>query len=620
MTHKNHKSFEHKKAKCHKKDHCKKSHCKTPEQGEEEVLLCCRSKPDWKLLKKVNEYDQNTLVRYIPSRPPQFVAPPDGPFPGQFEANATYPWGNVTIPATIVTDPLDPAPYSGVPPPSPPFPAFPADPSAFPPLPNADAYEKFQGINYYLYFYGGQDPFNFSLSSPWATLFQTDLRNRGPNNYRKKVYMNATRCDVLPYYNNIIDLFVNRVYNRITSLEEPVISAFADENIRFFLESHLGTEEFPQYVYDYFNQFIKLISYQEKDYYDKYEGEGSWNKALMYGYTTAPCVFEYLQQRVQKIVDDDNKNTLAYWWHEAGQDTKAVGAECLHNFFAFANFTAQFRNMILDKVTGLPIIIPPATTFSNPPALRKYDFFGKYQAAANSNEQLNVVREFYRITSPSASTTSSVTEKNPTTNQPIQSRHLHQLIMIQNDGLAFLGAPGQDPLDPTDPTIYPVGFKLKYYRYNPSRYADWDTNLSCPCVPDTDCSDPETQFKPENLFKLIDEVDTSIIPAKYHDGETLIDLSNPKAFPMSEKTSLYPLGIPGNTGPKTTVQAPTYMPFGLGYRRCAGEQFAVLVTKKIMARFADLTYEIRTPSTDYPVLGIAFVTRVPDNIFVVPPQ
>lgn len=326
--------------------------------------------------------------------------------------------------------------------------------------------------------------------------------------------------------------------------------------------------------------------------------------------------------------------------------------------------------MILDKVQGLPIIIPPATTFSNPPALRKYDFFGKYKEAgqptqqdldnisqktdecfpplpapqptpdewqAKYNElldefkksgvlesrQLNVVREFYRITSPSASTTSSVTEKNPTTNQPIQSRHLHQLIMIQNDGLALLGIPGQpaqDPLDPTDPNIYPFGFKLKYYRYNPSRYADWTTNLSCPCVPDNDCSDPETQFKPENLFKLIDEVDTSIIPEKYHDGETLIDLSNPKAFPMSEKTSLYPLGIPGNTGPKTTEQAPTYMPFGLGYRRCAGEQFAMLVTKKIMARFGDLTYEIRTPSTDYPVLGIAFVTRVPDNIFVVPPQ
>lgn len=60
------------------------------------------------------------------------------------------------------------------------------------------------------------------------------------------------------------------------------------------------------------------------------------------------------------------------------------------------------------------------------------------------------------------------------------------------------------------------------------------------------------------------------------------------------------------------------MPFGLGYRRCAGESVVHLILQKIFAKF-DLNYEFRQPASDYPIIGISFVTRVPNNVFVIKP-
>jgi len=66
---------------------------------------------------------------------------------------------------------------------------------------------------------------------------------------------------------------------------------------------------------------------------------------------------------------------------------------------------------------------------------------------------------------------------------------------------------------------------------------------------------------------------------------------------------------------------PIYAPFGLGYRRCAGEMFSYLVTEKIFDKFSTVEYEER-PTIDnplpltYPLVSIAPFKRVSDNIFV----
>lgn len=516
--------------------------------------------PNPELLQRVNDFDNNRKIRYIPDRPPFLVAPPNGPFPPQYEPGQQYPWLSPTIPAA----PLQtlPSPASG--------------------LPNQDGYSKSIAINYYLPYYAGFDPFNWSESDPRATLFQVNLRNRGPDNYRKKVYMEATRNCIMDRFAQRIDTFVNRAFARMTTYDAPVVSSFAEEVLRFFFEIHLGTAEYPEYVVDYFRQFVKLISYQDQSYFDANEGEGAWNALLTFGWRNSDRVFAFLDQRSRDLIAEGDESTLGFWWFKAGLAIEAVSTECLHNIFAFANFTAMLRNMILDKIGpqgggGIQYPPPPAG-----PGPQQFNFFQKFKDATTGAERMNVSREFMRLTSPSASTTSQLEPAGaspPPEAVTAQSRHLNQLVMITTE--QFL-AEQQNPGNPLN--------ALAYFQYDTSRYAGWDASF--------DNSGGQCPFQPANAGDLNDpakKFETSPI-----DGETVIDKSEPNAFPLFTR--------------------PWYMPFGLGYRRCAGENFVHLVNFKLFQRFGELEYELRQPAINYPEIGIAFVTRVRDNLFVVQPQ
>jgi hypothetical protein len=43
---------------------------------------------------------------------------------------------------------------------------------------------------------------------------------------------------------------------------------------------------------------------------------------------------------------------------------------------------------------------------------------------------------------------------------------------------------------------------------------------------------------------------------------------------------------------------PTYVPFGMSYRRCAGEVFVYYMTDKILERFSDLSFQFHPIDTD----------------------
>ncbi len=495
---------------------------------------------NWRLLRKVNAFDAARKTRYIPDRPAYLPAPPNGPFPEQWVEGETYPWLSNTIPFEPVEGNVPPT------------------------LPNADGYNKFIAIDYYLPFYAGIDPFTFSEDDPKGTLFQVNLLNRGPNNYRKKVYMNATRNCIMDQYAARIDNFVNRAYAQMTTYGRPVVSSFKQEVLSFFLKVHLGDEEFPDYIYEYFNRFTNLISFQNREYYENINGKGSWDKELMYGWQTSVLVFDYFDKRAQQIVEKEDTTTLAYWWFEAGLDITAISTECLHNIFAFDNFIGILRTLILDKVGGVPYPPPPFG-----PGPIKYDFFAKFALAQTGFEKMNVSREMMRLTSPSVSSTSRLDPKVPTPEGEVaQTRHLNQLIMVTNEAQLS-------------------GNPLAYFKYDTNRYAGWDAdfdNDACPVIVTNpgDLDDPAKKF--------------TLSPI---DNETIVDKSEPNMFPV--------------------FQRPTYMPFGLGYRRCAGENFVHLVNFKIFERFGNLEYEIRQPQEDYPLIGIGFVTRVRDNIFVKQP-
>jgi hypothetical protein len=59
---------------------------------------------------------------------------------------------------------------------------------------------------------------------------------------------------------------------------------------------------------------------------------------------------------------------------------------------------------------------------------------------------------------------------------------------------------------------------------------------------------------------------------------------------------------------------PIYTPFGLGYRRCAGEVFAQFLLTKMMERMAGLKYITR--EGNYSTIGLMVDKQAVDNIFV----
>ena len=136
---------------------------------------------------------------------------------------------------------------------------------------------------------------------------------------------------------------------------------------------------------------------------------------------------------------------------------------------------------------------------------------------------------------------------------------------------------------------------LTYFQYNPNQYnLAFQTSFEY-------CLDPPVTTNPTPAFNPADFFQVSPV-----DNETVIPKSNRQMQPVFDK--------------------PIYTPFGLGYRRCAGEIFVYLVTLKIFEKFqvlfndpqlsGDTRFEFRVGV--YPPITPAPFTFVPDNIFVKP--
>jgi hypothetical protein len=517
-----------------------------PDPNPDPLKNCLRA-PNWSLLQKVNEFDRSFKVRYISDRPnfaqyyPYYL--PDPPFKVQYEVGHQYHWNSNVIPSQFV-DPIPSAP-------SPPY------PPGTPQFPNGDAYDKFRSISAFFHFYAGFDFFNVNQDDPRSTLFVTNLDHRGPDNYLKKVYMNATKCSVMDYYKEKTNQFINSVFTLITVKRMPVLSTFFNELITFFLDLHLGYADHPDYVVKYFKIFAEVVAIEAGDQIPT----PARNEMLMYGWTHVDCVINYIAQRVLAIEENQDTSTIAYWWLAAGLPTQSVISEALHNMVAFLQFLNTLYLIIRDKVEGTPV--PPSTPPTAPNRIT-YDFFGKYATALTETDKLNVTREMYRLLVPNSASFSHIIQQNPTTPW-IESYHLHQLIMIEAYATQFHN-PGA------------------YYHYDTTKYTPFNTDFTCTC--------PMGPTGPIPIDNPASQFITSPV-----DNQTVLDICNPKMMPV------YPTAL--------------YAPFGFGYRRCAGEFLAMMIGMKLLERFKDVSYVFKTPDPNGPLIPLAPFVRVPDNLFVV---
>lgn len=498
-------------------------------------------------------FDANTEVKWIPFRPgpPTLPPPPPAPgssplFPDQYpNSTAVYQWFSPVIPADVYPSPL---PTLG--------------PLQL--LPDNDGYSKFQSVPTSLDTYFLRDTFNAPSTDPSLTLFLTALEDRGLDrlgrrNHRKTEYMSALTSERSLLYVPKIQAFVNRVYSSVVTNDLPLLSAFKDELIEFFLDVHWGEDpERPDFVREYFRRFIDVVGFGDPTLPGR-------NEAFMFGADNAQAVRNYARAQTIKVIAQNDQTSIVYHWNLAGLSVEAQLTEAVHNIVAFSQFNHHLFLVVRDKLTGTPFTLPPPV-----PPVFQYNFLAKYAAAADDQEKLNIIRETYRILLPNGNDFSRVREASPSGNV-VSARHLRLPIELGSD-IALAGG------DQNVGTQNFLNFALDL-----SRYAPYNTNFTdnnCPQL----ISAQSDHFYPEDQF--------GVSPV---DGETLIDLCNTKMFPV------YPL--------------PAYDPFGLGYRRCAGEAFNMVVTKIIFDRFAVTDFEQRAIPPDTPLVTLAPFVAKPDDIY-----
>lgn len=533
-----------------------------------------KNSPRLTLLDEVLAFDAARKYRYIPVNP-NLPNPPYGnqyPDPSPFpQAAVQFGWGYNIIPHEVNQPPfVKPIDNPYILKPTSPVPTNPALPATI----DYDAYHKLNSVSAYLpYCIGFKDPIHLDPNDPRVTLFASDLEQRGVKNNRKKVYMSALTADLMPNYAKKIDVFLNEIHTSVTNYPNAALTVFKQALVRFFLEMHVGHDNYPSYVIEYFTKFTDAVGLGIPT-------DPNFKDSVIFCNLTIDCVSKYFFDRYNTIIQTEDKTTLLYYWNLAGLPKEAIISEALHNIIAFNQFLNVFYLMIRDQY-GPGTLVPtglPSPTFQ----YIKYNFVQSFCNAVTNEDQLDVIREFFRLTVPNSASFSRVEQFPADNSVVIQGRHVHQAIMFSND-----------------PT---------YTTYKPSLYDnftfDFNSAMDSECPPPTCPKCP--YLVPVNPLKnVVPEVK---LRQSTIDNETVIERTCPftdpgKAIPVFANK---PAGL-----------GPVYTPFGLGYRRCAGEMFSYFVTVKLFERFKSIPFKFN-PLITTPSIAVAPFTLVPDNIFFDP--
>ena len=263
-------------------------------------------------------------------------------------------------------------------------------------------------------------------------------------------------------------------------------------------------------------------------------------------YCRYPAVEEFVAERLEAIVSQQDQSTFLYWWNEAGLSTDTIIFEAAHNILAFVNYVHTLFLLIRAKNEGMLGVQNLQLFLQGQFSLPPLDFFQAYKDANSDNERLDVTREAFRLLIPAQFSFSNMDFSDDAANNNgklmndpdftyYDSLHFHLLIQASNDNYNVLtGA--------TDAGTYDTG-----------RYADF-----------------QPQGCPHSFARNFDANDfaQSVI-----DGETVVPESHKEYFPVFAAGSL---------GADGAVNGPKYCPFGLGYRKCPAELFNYFVLGMVL--------------------------------------
>jgi hypothetical protein len=178
-----------------------------------------------------------------------------------------------------------------------------------------------------------------------VSVFLKGYENRGANNERKKIYMTAVTPDLIDskYRDKIVQFFGRLLADE--NAGRPLLKKYFESYDDFYWDLHLGASrnEIPIEARQFSEGFRTLLGY----YYPTLEIH---RDAVMLCRKTRPALREWLDERIQRIIDGKQPNadqTFVHYWVKNGGlgdvfPRQDILFECFHNFLALS----QWGNMV----------------------------------------------------------------------------------------------------------------------------------------------------------------------------------------------------------------------------------------------------------------------------------
>jgi hypothetical protein len=407
------------------------------------------------------------------------------------------------------------------------------------------------------------------LYDDWAPSFEKDglsvfilgLDKRGPDNRRKRIYLSALTADLYqPMYADKVKGFFDELLSP-QNAGKPLMRRYLDLYPDLFWDLHLGVKggAIPASVRQIGESFNTVIGFRDPTLEIVYEN-------YMKVRALRPVLKEWIAAKLQEIMSGkikDPEKTFVYYWNKNGKEGedfrhKDIVFECFHNFNALSQWGDTIYNIMrmLEKNSGDPSV----KAWFKKTMEGNYD---KVDAGAFTPLQ-RFVMELFRTISPSPGAISGLQELKPVHGA---DRYVYAIL----------------PLAPA--SFDPIQWKTPL-EFNPDRYIDLPTSDQIGEARSKELGFAKCPFE-KTSFALSDGRKAEIANSAFG---TVYGVVDGKPLPVCDHAG--------------------FAPFGLGYRRCPGEQLNIAV-------FSDFLRKVWADKIEFELLGIPTPALIPGGPVIV---